>query len=64
MYAHHSTIKCDSQARKPKGPVTQDEGQERQEAKTQDGQEDRRQETFYTERELQQGVFQLREKQG
>lgn len=37
--------------------MTQDEGQERQEAKTQDCQEDRRPETFYKERELQQGLF-------
>lgn len=44
--------------------MTQDEGQERQEAKTQDCQEDKRQETFYREMELQQGMFQLREKQG
>ncbi|WES68378.1 hypothetical protein [Superficieibacter sp. HKU1] len=44
--------------------MTQDEGQERQEAKTQDCQEDKRPETFYKERELQQGLFQLRDKQG
>ncbi|ASO63553.1 hypothetical protein ACLLS5_003453 [Salmonella enterica] len=51
-------------ARTLTGSTTQDEGQERQEAKTQDCQEDKRPETLVKGNGNNRGCSRLREKQG
>ncbi|HHU0693426.1 hypothetical protein [Citrobacter sp. Marseille-Q3906] len=56
--------KVASIARKLTGYTTQDEGQERQEAKTQDCQEDKRPETLVKGNGNNMECFRLREKQG
>ncbi|MGL5603148.1 MAG: hypothetical protein ACRDD5_19985 [Silvania sp.] len=48
----------------PTGIGLKDKGQERQEAKTQDSQEDRRQEALLKGKGLYQGRYLLKEKQG